>query len=107
MECFYLGTPMKNNQPELRFVSDFPKEVTLQLLLDAHTLYLELREEKQRNLQISAEDAAELLQFPVRKVIQLVQEGHIKQSPEGSLSRYHVVRVLFELKQAELFNSIG
>ncbi|MFN9596694.1 MAG: hypothetical protein ACK560_07885 [Bacteroidota bacterium] len=98
---------MKGNQPELRFVSNFPKEDTLQLLLDAHTLYLELREEKQRNLHVSLEEAATLLDFPVRKVQQLIQEGHLKQSKDGSVSRYHVVRVLFELKQAELFNSIG
>ncbi|MFM7175824.1 MAG: hypothetical protein ACKO0X_00205, partial [Bacteroidota bacterium] len=66
-----------------------------------------LREEKQRNLHVSLEEAATLLDFPVRKVQQLIQEGHLKQSKDGSVSRYHVVRVLFELKQAELFNSIG
>ncbi len=44
---------MKGNQPELRFVSNFPKEDTLQLLLDAHTLYLELREEKQRSAYLT------------------------------------------------------
>lgn len=98
---------MKNKQPELRFVSDFPREATLQLLLDAHTLYMELREEKQRNQHISIDEAAELLRLPAKKVLQLVQEGHIKQPADGVVSRYHVVRVLFELKQAELFNSIG
>jgi hypothetical protein len=98
---------MKNAQPEFRFVSNFPTEATLQLLLDAHTLYTELREEKQRNRFIAVEEACDLLGFPSKKIQQLVSEGHLKQGNDGTISRYHVIRVLFELKQAELFNSIG
>jgi excisionase family DNA binding protein len=97
---------MKPVQPTLRFVTNFPTELTLQLLLDAHTLFSELKEEKQRQSRVSVDEAADLLGVPSRKVTQLIEEGHLKQSSDGQLVRYHVIRVLFELKQAELFESI-
>lgn len=97
---------MRPNQPTLRFVTNFPTEQTLQLLLDAHTLFMELKEEKQRQSKVSMEEAADLLGVPVRKVTQLAEEGHLKQTKDGLLLRYYVIRVLFELKQAELFESI-
>jgi len=97
---------MKPSQPTLRFVTNFPSEQTLQLLLDAHTLFIELKEEKQRQSKVSIDEAADLLGVPSKKVLQLVDDGHLKQSKEGLLLRYYVIRVLFELKQAELFESI-
>ncbi|MEY3342740.1 MAG: hypothetical protein RL090_424 [Bacteroidota bacterium] len=97
---------MLPNQPTLRFVTNFPTEQTLQLLLDAHTLFLELKEEKHRQSKVSLDEAADLLGVPARKVTQLVEEGHLKQAKDGQLIRYYVIRVLFEIKQAELFESI-
>jgi excisionase family DNA binding protein len=97
----------KGAQPELRFVTNFPTEQTLQLLLDAHTLFIELKEEKQRQSMISLEEASDLLELPSKKIQQLVEDGHLKQLSDGRLYRYHVIRILFELKQAELFESIG
>jgi hypothetical protein len=97
---------MNSSQAELQFFPDFPSKQTLKLLLQWHALYAEIQWEKQRLTLISTDDAIQLLDIPSRKLNQLIREGYLKQKTDGRIYKYQVLQLIFEIKQAELFESI-
>ena len=93
-------------QGELQFLTNFPSKETLKLLLEGHSLYQEMKSEQKRMSLISTETAEQLLGIPARKLNQFAKEGFLKVSPDGRFIKYHVVKLLFEMKQEELFASM-
>jgi hypothetical protein len=93
-------------QGELNFLTNFPSKQTLKLLLEWHTLYAEVQSEQKKMTMISEELASQLLGIPPRKLHQYADEGLLKTNPGGRFFKYHVLKLLFEMKQTELFDSI-
>jgi hypothetical protein len=98
---------MSGSQSEIKFFTNFPTKETLKLLLEWQTLYAEVQSERQRMTLISAENAMSLLGIPARKLNQFVKDGFLKQKSDGRIFKYQVIKLLFEMKQAELFESIN
>ena len=97
---------MSGSQSEFKFFTNFPSKETLKLLLEWQALYAEVQTERQRMSLISADTAMQLLGIPARKLNQYVKEGFLKQKPDGRIIKYQVMKLIFEMKQAELFESI-
>lgn len=97
---------MSSEQGELKFFTSFPSRETLKLLLEWHALYTEMHAEQKRMSLITPESAMQLLGIPARKLQQFVSEGFLKEKPDGKLFKYQVLKLLFEMKQAELYDSI-
>ncbi|MBK6643858.1 MAG: hypothetical protein KBH11_00225 [Bacteroidia bacterium] len=98
---------MKSEQGELKFFATFPSKETLRLLLEWHALYEELQLEKKRMSLCTETDAIKLLDIPARKLHQYVKEGYLKRKPSGEFFKYQVIKLLFEVKQEELYQSIS
>jgi len=97
---------MSGSQSEIKFFTNFPSKETLKYLLEWQALYAEVQAERQRMTLIPAETAMHLLGIPARKLNQYVKEGFLKQKTDGRIFKYQVMKLLFEMKQAELFESI-
>jgi len=97
---------MTGSQGEIKFFTDFPSKETLKLLLEWQALYSEMQAERQRMTLIPADTAMNLLGIPARKLNQYIKEGFLKQKPDGRIFKYQVMKLLFEVKQAELHQSI-
>jgi hypothetical protein len=93
-------------QGELNFLTNFPSKETLKLLLELHALNSEMKSEQKRMSLISEETAEQLLGIPPRKLHQYAKEGFLKVGPDGKFSKYYVIKLLFEMKQEELFDSM-
>ena len=93
-------------QGELNFLTNFPSKQTLKLLLEWHALYAEVQTEQKKMSLIKTETAEQLLGIPSRKLHQYVEEGLLKVNRDGMYYKYHVLKLIFEMKQAELFDSM-
>ncbi len=93
-------------QGELNFLTNFPSKETLKHLLELHSLYHEMKSEQKRMSLISTETAEQLLGIPSRKLHQFAKEGFLKVNSDGRFIKYYIVKLLFEMKQEELFASM-
>lgn len=93
-------------QGELNFLTNFPSKQTLKLLLEWHALYAEVQSEQSKMSLIKTETAEQLLGIPARKLHQYVEEGLLKLNRDGLFYKYHVLKLIFEMKQTELFDSM-
>ncbi len=94
-------------QAELKFFSNYPSKETLKLLLEWQALYAEVQAERKRLSTIPQAEAMKLLDIPARKLTQYIKEGYLKEKPSGEIYKYQVLKLLFEMKQEELFQSIN
>ena len=97
---------MAGSQGEIKFFTNFPSKETLKLLLEWRALYAETQVERKKLSLISTTTALSLLDIPARKLNQYIKDGYIKQKPDGRVFKYQVLGILFEMKQAELYDSI-
>jgi len=95
------------SQAELKFFSNFPSKETLKLLLEWQALYVEVQAERKRLSTIPQSEAMRMLDIPARKLTQYIKEGYLKEKPSGEIYKYQVLKLLFEMKQEELFQSIN
>ncbi len=75
--------------------------------MEWQALYAEVQAERKRMSTIPQTEALRLLDLPARKLTQYIKEGYLKEKPSGEIFKYQVLKLLFEMKQEELFQSIS